>query len=272
MFVPQFWNWRWNRLLRRRRRRCSVKRPNWPYQNPRNPRHRRRKRARENRSNRRKNKRRIWDKFSGGNGRRSATGRRNGGSPVTRTGRRMTDPGNAPVKGPAIGLEHAVDPRDETDRAAGREQGERVEINLQGITKFLFPELFANYLYNSEKIEWDFAICTIVRIGFWPVLFQWFVDIQMKECKGVVWGFSWMWATGRRFCHKTQKGPAECVYCVSGLRVRINFLRIQSGSRALMTKNWRKKLQLKKKNFGSKTTIYLSLGLHKERPSYRRSL
>jgi hypothetical protein len=24
--------------------------------------------------------------------------------------------------------------------------------------------------------------------------------------------------------------------------------------------------------FGSKTTIYLSLGLHKERPSYRRSL
>ncbi len=40
-----------------------------------------------------------------------------------------------------------------------------------------------------------------------------------------------------------------------------------------MTKNW-KKLQLKKtkKNFWSKTTIYLSLGLHKERPSYIRSL
>jgi hypothetical protein len=35
-----------------------------------------------------------------------------------------------------------------------------------------------------------------------------------------------------------------------------------------MTKNW-KKLQLKKKliYFGSKTTIYISLGLHKERPS-----
>jgi hypothetical protein len=32
-----------------------------------------------------------------------------------------------------------------------------------------------------------------------------------------------------------------------------------------MTKN-SKKLQLKK-NFGSKTTIYLSLGIHKERPS-----
>jgi hypothetical protein len=51
-------------------------------------------------------------------------------------------------------------------------------------------------------------------------------------------------------------------------------IRIQSGSRALMTKNW-EKIQLKKKfNFfvWSNTTIYLSLGLHKERPSYRRSL
>ncbi len=47
--------------------------------------------------------------------------------------------------------------------------------------------------------------------------------------------------------------------------------RIQYGSRALMTKNW-KKLQVKKKIFGSKTTIYLSPVLHKERPSYRRSL
>jgi len=52
-------------------------------------------------------------------------------------------------------------------------------------------------------------------------------------------------------------------------------IRIQSGSRALMSKNW-------KKNtaeeffllffFWSKTAIYLSLGLHKVCPSYRRSL
>ncbi len=51
-------------------------------------------------------------------------------------------------------------------------------------------------------------------------------------------------------------------------------IRIRSGSRALMTKNWRKKIQLKifLFVFGSKTTIYLSLGLHTERPSYRRSL
>ncbi len=48
-------------------------------------------------------------------------------------------------------------------------------------------------------------------------------------------------------------------------------IRIQSGSRALMTKNWRRKITAGKKiKFFLK--IYLSLGLHKERPSYRRSL
>ncbi len=50
-------------------------------------------------------------------------------------------------------------------------------------------------------------------------------------------------------------------------------IRIQSGSRALMSKNWQKITAEKNYIFlGSKTTIYLSLGLHKERPSYRRSL
>jgi hypothetical protein len=39
-----------------------------------------------------------------------------------------------------------------------------------------------------------------------------------------------------------------------------------------MTKNCNKITAQKKINFfGSKTTIYLSLGLHKERPSHRRS-
>ncbi len=82
-------------------------------------------------------------------------------------------------------------------------------------------------------------------------------------------------------------------YSIPGLRIRIHFIRIriqlqqfrlnkdpdpmririQSGSRALRTKNWEKNYCWKKFNFfGSKTTIYLSLGLHKERPSYRRSL
>ncbi len=78
-----------------------------------------------------------------------------------------------------------------------------------------------------------------------------------------------------------------------GLRIRIHFIRIriqhfrlntdpdpdpiririQSGSRALLTKNWKQKFSWKKNIFfGSKTTIYLSLDLHKEHPSYRRSL
>ncbi len=50
-------------------------------------------------------------------------------------------------------------------------------------------------------------------------------------------------------------------------------IRIQYGSKLLMTK-YRKKLQLKKNSIflEHKTTIYLYLGLDKERPSYRRSL
>ncbi len=40
-----------------------------------------------------------------------------------------------------------------------------------------------------------------------------------------------------------------------------------------MTKNWKKFTAEKKLNFfGSKPTIYLSLGLHKGRPSYKRSI
>ncbi len=51
-------------------------------------------------------------------------------------------------------------------------------------------------------------------------------------------------------------------------------IRIQSGSRALMTKNWKKITAEKEKYFffKSKNAIYLSLGLHKVCPSYRRSL
>ena len=51
-------------------------------------------------------------------------------------------------------------------------------------------------------------------------------------------------------------------------------IRIQSGSRILMTKNWKKFTAEKKITFflDQKTSINLSLGLHKGRPSYRRSL
>ncbi len=57
------------------------------------------------------------------------------------------------------------------------------------------------------------------------------------------------------------------------LRIRIPDPDLGSGSRLLWPKI-DKKLLLKKNNkfFGSKTTIYLSQGLHKGRPSYRRSL
>ncbi len=34
----------------------------------------------------------------------------------------------------------------------------------------------------------------------------------------MVWGFSWLWVTGRRFYYKTQKGPAKCVFCNFCLR------------------------------------------------------
>jgi hypothetical protein len=36
----------------------------------------------------------------------------------------------------------------------------------------------------------------------------------MRECKGVVWGFSLLRATCWRFCRKTQKEPAKCLYSV----------------------------------------------------------
>ena len=36
----------------------------------------------------------------------------------------------------------------------------------------------------------------------------------MRECNGVVWGFSWLGATCWRFCRKTQKEPAKCLYSV----------------------------------------------------------
>ncbi len=51
-------------------------------------------------------------------------------------------------------------------------------------------------------------------------------------------------------------------------------IRIQSGFRALITKNLKKNYSWKNFLifFGSKITIYLFLGLYKERPSYRRSL
>jgi hypothetical protein len=66
-------------------------------------------------------------------------------------------------------------------------------------------------------------------------------------------------------------GSGSRVWGWRPIRIRI---RIQSGSRALMTKNW-KKITVEKYFiffFLQKTAIYQSLGLHKVCPSYRRSL
>ncbi len=66
-------------------------------------------------------------------------------------------------------------------------------------------------------------------------------------------------------------GSGSRVWGWRPIRIRI---RIQSGSRALMTKN-RKKITSENYIFNffkSKIAIYLSLGLHKVCPSYRRSL
>ncbi len=49
--------------------------------------------------------------------------------------------------------------------------------------------------------------------------------------EGVVWGNSWLEATGWRYCHKTQKGPAKCAYCVSvPTRTILRFIRNMQGN------------------------------------------
>jgi hypothetical protein len=49
--------------------------------------------------------------------------------------------------------------------------------------------------------------------------------------------------------------------------------RDQSGSRVLVTKNWKNTTEISSPYlFDIKNAIFLSLGLHKGRPSYRRSL
>ncbi len=56
--------------------------------------------------------------------------------------------------------------------------------NLKGITKFLFPEVFANYLYNSEKMS---GISLYVKL-YVKVFYLFISMIYFNE--GVVCGFS----------------------------------------------------------------------------------
>jgi hypothetical protein len=64
---------------------------------------------------------------------------------------------------------------------------------------------------------------------------QWYID------EGVIWGFSWLKATGRRFGHKTQKGPAKFVYCVCVLCM-VSFsplwLKFVPGWSAVSVRSW----------------------------------
>jgi hypothetical protein len=64
------------------------------------------------------------------------------------------------------------------------------------------------------------------------------------------------------------------LWTISGSVVDLHWFQCGSGSRSrvLMTKNRKKFTTEKKLYFWIKITIYLSLGLHKGRSSYRRSL
>ncbi len=67
-----------------------------------------------------------------------------------------------------------------------------------------------------------------------------------------------------------------CLLLTAGLRIRIQFIRIRiqlqhfrlnTDPDPIRIQGFKDQKLKKKKNFGSKTTIYLSLGLHKESPS-----
>ncbi len=89
-------------------------------------------------------------------------------------------------------------------------------------------------------------------------------DIAWK-CKAIRYTFIYDFSQG---CGSASISSGSGSSIVGWTPIRI---RIQSGSKALMTKNWKKKkLQQKKIKFffWSKTAIYLSIGLHKVCPSY----
>jgi hypothetical protein len=83
--------------------------------------------------------------------------------------------------------------------------------------------------------------------------------------------------------HRTARRPpgrAELRICIHFIRIRIQHFRLNTDPdpdpiriQGFNDQKLRNKLQPKKIIFlKSKATIYLSLGLHKKRPSYRRSL
>ncbi len=123
--------------------------------------------------------------------------------------------------------------------------------------------------WPRKTIRWyiDFKP-TVLRIGirypvtFWPLDTGW-EKIRIRNPRSginIPDHISWL-------CN--QGCGSVFIFYGSGSGVRIQY-----GSRALMTKNWKK---ITTENFflfffWSKTAVYLSLGLHKLYPSYRRSL
>ncbi len=88
-------------------------------------------------------------------------------------------------------------------------------------------------------------------------------------------------------CYHSHKEKCDCLLLFPGLRIRIHFIRIQhfrlntdldpdairiQGFNDQKLKNITYSCKKKKKIFRSKPIICVSLGLHKERLSYRRSL
>jgi hypothetical protein len=55
----------------------------------------------------------------------------------------------------------------------------------------------------------------VCRLGVtWKTTHQVGSNDNHRLDEGVVWGFPWLWTTGWRFCRKTQKEQAKCMYCV----------------------------------------------------------
>jgi hypothetical protein len=61
---------------------------------------------------------------------------------------------------------------------------------------------------NHDHHNWGPLCCHGLRS------IHWYINRIDEECKGVVWGFSWLGATCWRFGRKTQKEPANCLYSV----------------------------------------------------------
>ncbi len=156
------------------------------------------------------------------------------------------------------------------------------------------PYQIINFLFASLKLlinfENAYSTETLLRIPFSVIgrcslvpTFHW----QQRKCERInltknTGGFQFAITV------RITGGFRKYFQCQNpGLRIRINFIRIRIQHfrpntnpdpdpiriQGFNDQKLKKKITAEKKNFfGSKTAIYLSLGLHKVRPKYRRSL